>query len=112
LHGETATALRFTLHANLAAVQQDNLAGDAQAKPGPVGGFVNAKKWLENVRKMFWRDAYARIGHHEDSPFTILMDLNSDLAVFGRVIEGICHQVGDDLGEASVIGMDGDRFLR
>src|SRR3989344_1138101 len=70
---------------------------EARAAGVPRARLIRAIKWLEDAKKVFARDADARIFHHERDAFDRGLDGNARAPSARRVGERVFEQVADDL---------------
>src|SRR5205823_13427732 len=96
-----APALAVAAHANLAAVQLDDVLDDGQAQTKP---HVTARRTavllpeaIEDVRKNIWIDALARVGNLQLHGRRDVAQRDGDSATSGSELDGIREQVPHDL---------------
>ena len=71
---------------------------------------IGLDAFLENLLALGGRHAYAGVAHIEAQHLAQILDLDADAAFFGE-LDGIAHQVGDDLTQAPFISQDGLRHV-
>ena len=90
--------------ADRAAVRLDELLGDGQPQPAALHfGTRHAEITLENALMVTRVDAPSEIPHVDFDRLFVLYGAHDDARFFGRVVDGVRQQVGDDPRDLLVV---------
>src|SRR5262249_3862560 len=110
MDGEDRTTPDLALHRNATFHRLREMLDDGEAETGAAhvarAAAVDAVEALEEARQMLLGDARTRVPHQNTKLSVVRAHRRNLYAGAGRVLDGVVHQVGQDLLEGPAIGED------
>src|SRR3954451_23090055 len=90
---ERGPASRLRPDPDLAAVVLHGVLDDRESEAGAAGvagaGLIHPEEALEHAVEVFFRDAFALVGHRDLDDAAGVADADADAGVVGRVLDGV-----------------------